>query len=34
MTLKVEIDRAGAMRTRRKELHRTQEKDDRYEWKR
>ncbi|MDE0423268.1 MAG: hypothetical protein OXN25_00205 [Candidatus Poribacteria bacterium] len=34
MTLDVEIDRAGAMRTRRKELHRTREKDDRYEWKR
>lgn len=30
MTLGVEIDRAGAMRTRRKELHRTREKDDHY----
>ena len=30
MTLRVEIDRAGAMRTRRKELHRTREKEDRY----
>ncbi len=34
MTLDVEIDRAGAMRTRRKELHRTRERDDRYERKR
>lgn len=34
MTLGIEIDRAGAMRTRRKELHRTREKDDRYDWKR
>ncbi|MCY3743928.1 MAG: hypothetical protein OXH00_23175 [Candidatus Poribacteria bacterium] len=34
ITLGVEIDQAGAMRTRRKELHRTREKDDRYEWKR
>ena len=30
MTLGIEIDRAGAMRTRRTELHRTREKDDRY----
>lgn len=30
MTLGIEIDRAGAMRTRRKELHRTREKDDHY----
>lgn len=30
MTLGVEIDRPGAMRTRRKELHRTREKDDHY----
>ena len=29
ITLDVEIDRAGAMRTRRRELHRTREKDDR-----
>lgn len=28
-TLDIDIDQAGAMRTRRKELHRTQEKDDR-----
>ena len=34
ITLGVEIDQAGAMRTRRRELHRTQEKDDRYERKR
>lgn len=34
ITLGIEIDQAGAMRTRRKELHRTREKDDRYEWKR
>ena len=34
MTLGVEIDRDGARRTRRKELHRTREKDDRYERKR
>ena len=33
ITLGIEIDQAGAMRTRRKELHRTREKDDRYEWK-
>ena len=31
ITLGVEIDQAGAMRTRRRELHRTREKDDRYE---
>ena len=30
MTLGIEIDRPGAMRTRRRELHRTREKDDRY----
>ncbi len=30
ITLGVEIDQAGAMRTRRRELHRTREKDDRY----
>ena len=30
MTLRIEIDRPGAMRTRRKELHRTREKNDRY----
>ena len=30
ITLGVEIDRAGAMRTRRRELHRTREKDDRF----
>ena len=29
ITLDVEIDQAGAMRTRRRELHRTREKDDR-----
>ncbi len=34
ITLGIEIDQAGAMRTRRRELHRTQEKDDRYERKR
>ena len=34
ITLGVEIDQAGAMRTRRRELHRTREKDDRYERKR
>ena len=33
-TLGIEIDRDGAKRTRRKELHRTREKDDRYQWKR
>ena len=30
VTLGVEIDHAGAMRTRRRELHRTREKDDRF----
>lgn len=30
ITLGIEIDQAGAMRTRRKELHRTREKDDRF----
>ena len=34
ITLGKEIDQAGAMRTRRTELHRTREKDDRYKWKR
>lgn len=33
LTLGVEIDAAGAMRTRRRELHRTREKDDRLNWK-
>ena len=32
VTLGIEIDRQGAMRTRRKELHRTREKDDRLNW--
>ena len=32
LTLGEEIDEAGAMRTRRKELHRTREKDDRLNW--
>ena len=32
LTLGVEIDEAGAMRTRRRELHRTREKDDRHNW--
>ena len=32
ITLGIEIDQAGAMRTRRRELHRTQEKDDRRDW--
>ena len=32
LTLKKEIDESGAMRTRRKELHRTREKDDRLNW--
>ena len=32
LTLGKEIDEAGAMRTRRKELHRTREKDDRLHW--
>ena len=31
ITLGVEVDQAGAMRTRRKELHRTREREDRYE---
>ena len=31
-TLGIEIDQAGAMRTRRKELHRTREKEDRCNW--
>lgn len=34
ITLGIEIDHAGAMRTRQSELRRTREKDDRYEWKR
>ena len=34
LTLGVKIDQAGAMRTRRKELHRTREKDDRRNWRR
>ena len=33
ITLGVEVDSAGAMRTRRKELHRTREKGDRFNWK-
>lgn len=33
VTLGKEIDEAGAMRTRRKELHRTREKDDHLNWK-
>ena len=32
LTLGKEIDQAGAMRTRRTELHRTREKDDRLHW--
>ena len=32
LTLGEEIDESGAMRTRRKELHRTREKDDRLNW--
>ena len=32
LTLGVKVDEAGAMRTRRKELHRTREKDDRRNW--
>ena len=32
LTLGEEIDESGAMRTRRKELHRTREKDDRLHW--
>lgn len=31
ITLGVEVDQPGAMRTRRKELHRTREREDRYE---
>ena len=31
VTLGVEVDQPGAMRTRRKELHRTREREDRYE---
>ena len=34
LTLGVEVVQAGAMRTRRKELHRTREKDDRHNWSR
>ena len=34
LTLGVKVDEAGAMRTRRRELHRTQEKDDRRNWRR
>ena len=34
VTLGIKIDEPGAMRTRRKELHRTREKDDRRNWKR
>ena len=34
VTLGVKVDQAGAMRTRRKELHRTREREDRYERKR
>lgn len=32
LTMGIEIDEAGALRTRRKELHRTREKDDRRNW--
>ena len=32
LTLGVKVDEAGAMRTRRRELHRTREKDDRRDW--
>ena len=32
LTLKIEINQAGAMGTRRRELHRTREKDDRRNW--
>lgn len=32
LTLDIEIDQNGAMRTRRTELHRTREKDDRLNW--
>lgn len=34
ITLGVKVDQSGAMRTRRKELHRTREREDRYERKR
>ena len=34
LTLGVKVDEAGAMRTRRKELHRTREKDDSHNWRR
>ena len=34
LTLGVKVDEAGAMRTRRKELHRTREKDDHRNWRR
>lgn len=34
LTLGVKVNEAGAMRTRRKELHRTREKDDRHNWRR
>ena len=34
ITLGIAVDQAGAMRTRRKELHRTRKQDDRYNWKR
>ena len=34
ITLGVKVDQRGARRTRRKELHRTREKEDRYNWKR
>ncbi len=34
LTLGVEIDAAGAMRTLRREMHRTREKDDRINWER
>jgi len=34
ITLGVKVDQAGAMRTRRKELHRTREREDRYGQKR
>ena len=33
-TLGIEIDQAGAMRTRRRELHRTRERDDHRNWRR
>ena len=34
LALEVAIDQAGAMRTRRKELHRTREREDRHNWER